>query len=117
MRVKRIEIDLDRYPEVTHAVNTEKTIAIENIDFNPELAKLKNTVKTISFSSIVVAPIFIRGEVFGVVSVRMDSKAKKFADQDIRFCQLIANIASLILNSTEFFGILEQFLQEPQKAS
>ena len=52
VRVKRIEIDLDRYPEVTHAVNTEKTIAIENIDFNPDLAKLKKTVKTISFSSV-----------------------------------------------------------------
>lgn len=109
VRVKKIEINLERYPEVLHAVNTEKTIAIENIDFNPELAKLKKTVKTISFNSIIVAPIFIRGEVFGVVSVRMDSKAKKFADSDLRFVQLIANISSLILNGIDFFQILDEF--------
>jgi DNA-binding response OmpR family regulator len=109
VRVKKITIDLERYPEVTHAVNTEKTIAIENIDFNPELAKLKKTVKTISFNSIVVAPIFIHGQVFGVVSARMDSKAQKFADQDLRFCQLIANVTSLILNGVDFFSILESF--------
>ncbi|MGE3975210.1 MAG: response regulator [Bdellovibrionales bacterium] len=117
VRVKKITIDLARYPEVTHAVNTEKTVIIENIDFNPELAKMKKTVKTIAFNSIVVAPIFINGEVFGAVSARMDSKAKKFADQDIRFCQLIANVASLVLNSVEYFPILEDYKQAAASAA
>jgi DNA-binding response OmpR family regulator len=108
IRVKKIDIDLSKYPEVIHTVNTQKTTCIEDIGFNPELARLKKVVKTISFNSIIVTPIFVNGEVFGVVSARMDAKQQKFTVLQIRFCQLIAHVSSMVLNSVEYFPYLEQ---------
>ncbi len=108
VRVKKITIDLIKYPEVLHTVNTQRTTAIENLDFNPELSRLKKVVKSISFNSIIVTPVILNDEVFGVVSARMDSKTKKFSDLQVRFCQLIANVCVMIINSVDFFPDLEQ---------
>jgi len=108
IRVKKINIDLNKYPEVLHALNTEKPVAIENISYNPELAKLKEIVKTINFNSILVAPIWKQGKIFGVVSSRIDDKDKKFSIDDIQLSQLFAHIAGMVLNSVDFFSILNE---------
>jgi len=107
IRVRNIKIDLTKYPEVLHTVNTDRTTTIENLEFNPNLAKLKKIVKTISFNSIIVTPIRIKGEVFGVLSVRMDSRALKFSEHQIRLCQIVADICALLINSVEFVSYLE----------
>lgn len=115
--VKKIKLDLTKYPEVIHTVNTLRTTAIENLEFNPELARLKKIVKSISFNSIIVTPIMVNGEIYGVVSARMDSKTKKFTDLQVRFCQLIAEVCSLIINSVEFFPYLEAEKSEADEAA
>ncbi len=117
IRVKKINIDLTKYPEVTHTVNTSKTTTIENLEFNPELARLKKVVKTISFNSMIVTPITVNGEVFGVVSARMDSKAQKFSDLQVRFCQIISDVCSTIITSTDFFPYLEAKKTETDDAA
>ena len=108
IRVKKIDIDLSKYPEVIHTVNTQKTTTIEDIGFNPELARLKKVVKTISFNSIIVTPIWLNGDVFGVVSARMDSKTQKLSDMQVRFCEVIAHVCSMVFNSIEYFPYLDQ---------
>jgi len=102
LRVKGIKLDLNKYPEILYTINTGKYVAMENIDYNPELAKLKKIVKTISFNSIVVCPIFLHGEIYGIMSTRMDSKVKIFEDVEVQFAQSMARIASLIVNSADF---------------
>jgi DNA-binding response OmpR family regulator len=107
IRVKKINIDLAKYPEVTHTVNTAKTTVIENLDFNPELARLKKIVKTISFNAIIVTPVLVNGEVFGVVSCRIDSKNLKVTDLQIRFCEIMAFVCSMVISSVDFLPYLE----------
>lgn len=94
-----IKLDLNRYPEVLHVLNTEKPVVIENLDYDPILSEIKQHFKSISFNSIIVCPVKKRGAMFGVMSTRMDASYKGFNDRDIRFAQLVANVVSLIISS------------------
>ncbi|HEX4924880.1 MAG TPA: response regulator [Bdellovibrionales bacterium] len=101
-KVRDIKLDLNRYPEIIHVMNYGKVVAIENMELNPTLAKIKELVKTISFNALVVSPIYMRGELFGVLSARMDNKGKAFLDREIRFAQLVAHVAGLVLENVDY---------------
>jgi len=96
--LKGLQIDLNRYPEVIHVMNTEKMVVIENMENDPTMAAIQEMVKTISFNAIIVAPIFKRGQFYGVASARMPKEKGDFVDKDIRFAQLVSQVMSLVVS-------------------
>ncbi|MCC6278573.1 MAG: response regulator [Oligoflexia bacterium] len=93
------KLDMNKYPEMLHVMNTEKLIVIEDLAYDPQLAKIKDLVKGISFNSMIVAPLRSNGEMYGIISARMAKEHSKFNDRDIRFVSLVAQVASLILTT------------------
>jgi DNA-binding response OmpR family regulator len=92
-------LDMNKYPEMLHVMNSEKAIVIEDLAYDPMLAKIKDLVKGISFNSMIVCPVSRNGSMYGVISARMDRAHSKFNDRDIRFCQIVAQITSLLMSS------------------
>lgn len=92
------KIDLERYPEVLDVMNKEQPVVIENLDSDPVLAEIKQHIKTISFNSMIVCPVYKRGQFFGVISARMGT-SQTFAENHIRFALMLSHIVSLILSS------------------
>ncbi len=97
--VTSIQVDLNRYPEVLHVMNTEKVVVIEDLDYDPNLAKIREMVKTIRFDSMIVCPIKKDGEFYGVLSARMAKSDAGISDHDIRFGQVVAYVAGLVLSA------------------
>jgi DNA-binding response OmpR family regulator len=97
--VQSIKIDLNRYPEVLHVMNTEKVVVIEDLDYDPMLAKIRDLVKTIRFDAMIVCPIKRDGKFYGVVSARMKKLENGFTDHDIRFAQVIAYVMGLVISA------------------
>tara|TARA_B100001248_G_scaffold241870_1_gene208924 strand:+ start:34389 stop:35318 length:930 start_codon:yes stop_codon:yes gene_type:complete len=96
--LRGLQIDLNRYPEVIHVMNTEKMVVIENMENDPTMAAIKEVVKSISFNAIIVSPVFKRGEFYGVVSARMPKEKGDFQDKDIRFAQIVSQVMSLVVS-------------------
>lgn len=96
--VQGIQLDLNRYPEIIHVMNTEKVVVIENLDYDPALAEIKKSFKNISFNSIIVCPLKKRGQFYGVIAARMDKSYAGFNDRDIRFAQMLACVVSLAIS-------------------
>jgi len=94
-----IKIDLNRYPEIIHVMNTEKPVVIESLDYDPVLAEIKKNFKNIQFNSMIVCPLKKRGELYGIIAARMDKTAGGFQDRDIRFAQMVAAVASLVISA------------------
>jgi DNA-binding response OmpR family regulator len=94
-----IKIDLSRYPEIHHVMNTEKPVVIENMESDPVLAEIKKLFKNVSFNSMMVCPLKKRGEFYGIMAARMDKSAGGFTDRDIRFAQLMAHVISLTISA------------------
>ncbi len=98
-KVRGLKLDMNKYPEVIHVMNSSKAVIIEDLEYDPMLAQIKNLVKGISFNSMIVCPVKRNNEMYGVISARMAKEHSKFNDRDIRFVNLVAQIVSLVLST------------------
>jgi DNA-binding response OmpR family regulator len=96
---KGFKIDMNKYPEMLHVVNSEQSVVIEDLAYDPMLAQIKDKIKGISFNSMIVCPVKRNKETCGVISARMDKTHSKFSEHDIRFVQLVAQVVSLLMST------------------
>lgn len=94
-----LEIQLNNYPEILHAMNSGQTVAIEDLKNHAEHKKIVEKLNDIQFNSLIVAPLSRHGQPFGVLSVRMPAEQKKIHDNDIQFVEIVSHTASLLLST------------------
>ena len=94
-----IQLDLYKYPEVLHVLNTQSMVAIENLDHSVELRGVREKVKDISFNSMIVCPVGRHGQPFGVLSLRMPPEKETVSDNEIRFVEIVSHVVSLVLGN------------------
>ncbi len=94
-----IHLDLYKYPEVLHVLNTNSLIAIENLKESMELRHVREAVKDISFNSMIVCPVTRYGKSFGVLSLRMPPTKETVSDNEIRFVEIVSQVVSLVLSN------------------
>lgn len=94
-----IHLDLYKYPEVLHVLNTNALIAIENLADNAELRHVREAVKDIAFNSMIVCPVTRHGMTFGVLSLRMPPTKETVSDNEIRFVEIVSHVVSLVLSN------------------
>lgn len=104
-KIRHLEINIARYPEVQYVLNTEKIVVLENLANDPMMSKIQSLVKTVSFNSMVVVPVFKNGEIYGVLSTRFDDKQQKIADMQIRFCEMLGNMMSMLVACEDSYGV------------
>ena len=94
-----IQLDLYKYPEVLHVMNTQSLIAIENMQNNSELRSVREAAKDIVFNSIIVCPVSRHQKAFGVLSLRMPPEKETISDNEIRFVEIVSHVISLVLGN------------------
>ncbi len=95
------EIDLDKYPEVRHTLNIQKVVVLDNLEQDPTMAKIKVHFKEIDFNAMVVVPVYVRGQLYGVLSARMPYGRDRLSDPEIRLVQIVAHVAGLGLSQLQ----------------
>lgn len=110
--LKHLEINIARYPEVQYVMNQEKIVVLENLANDPMMGQIKQLVKSVSFNSMVVAPVFKNGVFYGALSTRFDEEHQKIANTEIKFCDMIANMLSLLISSEDSFEVLTEEVDE-----
>lgn len=93
-----IRLDLNRYPEVLNVVNTGSLIAIENLEQSLELRSIQKLLKNVMFNSMIVCPVQRKGQIFGVLSLRMPKEKETISDNEIRFIEIVGHVVSLLLD-------------------
>ncbi len=93
-----LKLDLSKYPEVLYVVHNSKLLALDNLDIDPTMSFVTKQNKSIKFNSLIVCPILLNREVWGVVSVRLpETRTEKLSDFEIRFVQIVANVMGTVL--------------------
>jgi len=91
-----LTLDLNKYPEILYVLNTQKTLALDNLLKDPTMASVAKQNKSINFNSMVVAPVrFNSHAIWGVLSVRMSENNESMSDAEIRFVQLVSHVVGL----------------------
>lgn len=108
--VKQLKLTLDKYPEILYTINSNKILAIDNLEKDPTMKALGAQSKSINFRSMIVAPIETPRGVWGVISARMPETRGRFEDIEIQFVQLVSHVISLVVQKNDL-------LEQVQKAS
>ncbi len=92
-----LKIDLGKYPEIQETIRTGKPILIDNISKHPIMEGVRPYIERLGFNSLLVLPMVDRQRIIGVLVVRTARVAEGFTEEEISFCQLVANVATSAL--------------------
>lgn len=112
-----IQLDLYKYPEVLHVLNTQHLVAIENLEESAELRFVLDQIKEVQFNSMIVCPVTRMGQRFGVLSLRMPPEKQVISDSEIRFVENVSHVVSLVLNSENHRQVGDFWLENLRQVS
>jgi DNA-binding response OmpR family regulator len=88
-------LDLHKYPEVVHVINTENMVVLDNVLKDPTMAQMKSAFQTLDFNAMVVVPVRLRHRIWGVLSARMPRERESLTDAEIRLLHIVGLAAGL----------------------
>lgn len=106
-----IELDLNKYPEITEVMNFGKIVALENLEKDPQFKALLTHLNQVQFNSLIVCPIQRQGKPFGVLSVRLPESKTSLAENEVRFAEIIAHVTSLLLGQGRHLSAGDYWLE------
>ena len=95
--IDALEIDLVKYPEISYVLNNDKLLAVDNLAADPTLHFVTKQSKSIIFNSMLVAPIRVNGNAWGVLSIRLAESKQRATEFEMRFAQLVAHVVGLVV--------------------
>lgn len=99
--VNGLRIELARYPEIQETIATGRPLLIDDILRHPLMESVRPYLEHLAFNSILVLPMIDRQRTTGVLVLRTARSISGFTEEEINFCQLVANVAASALQLAE----------------
>jgi len=90
-------LDMRKYPEILHVLNTGTIISVPDVSRNALTKDIHKHVKTIKIGSMVLFPVFCHGEICGVLTVRREHTKPLPPTEVLEVIQSFANTMGLKL--------------------
>jgi len=97
-----LELDLDKYPEVQHALRTRQVVVIDDVDGDPVIAPVRDVVRSKGVRSIVVLPLLFGKETLGALFLR-SRETGAFTKETLRFCKVAACVSANALKNAMLY--------------
>jgi PAS domain S-box-containing protein len=97
--VDMLELDLQKYPEILHAIKTRTPTVIDDISSHPLMAEVQNYLKDLSFHSILVIPLLFCDDLLGTLCLRTAREDQTFSEREINFCTAVARASANALKN------------------
>ncbi|PLX98457.1 MAG: hypothetical protein C0623_12345 [Desulfuromonas sp.] len=100
---KPISIELEKYPEIQEALTTSRPVVIDDVATNPLLEPVRGSLDTDVFNTSIVLPVIYKKEIIGAMMVKALRPKAGVREDEVRFCELVANVAAGALQHAESF--------------
>jgi CheY-like chemotaxis protein len=115
-RIRNLEIDLKKYPEILEVLQTKEMLIIQDIGKAEIMAPAREYLKDIRLQSLMLIPVVDEKHIVGTLLLRTARCKSEFLDREIRFLEAIAEAARpAILNAKLFEAVEERLLTAPAK--
>jgi two-component system cell cycle response regulator len=103
-KAKDIHLEMWRYPEITSAIKSRKTVLINDMKNDPMLEPVREYIKFLPMNSIVVVPILKKQSIIGTFFLRTASPLRfGINNRVVNLCQLISNMSANALENALLF--------------
>lgn len=97
--VDMLEIDVRKYPEILHAVETREPVIVRDVDNDPLVAEVREHLTSRGYRSLMVLPLVHGREVLGTMFLRA-SRERPFSAREIGFCRVAAGASANALKNS-----------------
>lgn len=105
---QEIRLEMQKYPEISSAIKTRKTVLINDMKSDPLLDPVREHIKHLHMNSIVVVPILNKQSIIGTFFLRTASPLKfGINDRVVNLCQLISNMSANALENAVLFETMK----------
>ncbi|MCJ8277298.1 MAG: response regulator [Bdellovibrionales bacterium] len=94
-KLSRIDLDLEKYPELQYVLRTEKPLFIESLEKDKTMSFIKHEIKSINFDCMMVLPIMSGPKLRGCVSIKMPKEYRKLTFYDIKIAEVTAQLLAI----------------------
>ncbi|MBN1574680.1 MAG: response regulator [Deltaproteobacteria bacterium] len=101
-------IDLTDYPEYRAAIETRKTVMIEEVDGDPVVAGVRDTLNEIGIESILVIPIVMEDVVYGLINLAEIGGKRRFTSDEIEVLESTADLTALSVENALMFDKIKK---------
>jgi PAS domain S-box-containing protein len=109
--VRDLQIDLYRYPEIQHVLQTRRPLTIEDATSHPLLVEVRELLSGMRYPSLTIVPIAYEDRAMGVLFLRASERRGRLGESDLSVCQVVANATAIALrNAGLIHGLREERL-------
>lgn len=103
-----LRLDLSKYPEILKVMQTGTAIRIDDVTRDPLFDDVRSHLNGQNFNAILVLPVIFKKSVIGAMVVRATRSRKGISQEEMEFCQLVANISANALKNARNFETVRQ---------
>ena len=99
----RLQIDLEKYPEIYKALDSKQVVVVNDITIDPLMIGVRDLLNQINIKSLLVIPIAYQEEIIGTLFLKVRRKTHEFTPEEIKFCQVVANTSANALKNAQLY--------------
>jgi len=101
-------IQLDKYPEINHTLQTGQKTLINDTASDPLTHSVAEDLKNAGITSILVVPIVLFNSNVGTFLLRAARKNGTFQQREVQFCQIVAETAANAIERADLLETLQK---------
>ncbi|MDH5644172.1 MAG: GAF domain-containing protein, partial [Gemmatimonadota bacterium] len=105
-------VDLQRYPELQRALQSNETVFIPDAAADPNMQHIAGALTDRGAKSITVVPIAAQGNAIGAIFLRTFRDGPSFTEEDVKFCQVVGTLTARALRTAYRYERLEERFEE-----
>lgn len=106
--LRRLRIDMKRYPELREAVQSRVPVVIDDVLTHPLMEEVRPLVSSLPVSSLVVAPLVAQGDAYGALYLRL-ARDRSFGVHEQVFVRAAASaVANSVRNARLHTSVREK---------
>jgi len=106
--VDMLELDLQNYPEILHALETREPVVVDDVETHPLVESVRDVLLAKGYRSLLVLPLVFGREILGTLFLRGRGE-RPFTQEELHFCRVAAGAsANALKNALLFEEVKEQ---------
>ncbi len=107
-----LQLEMWRYPEVQHSIETREVVMVRDIRSNRLMSAVAEHLAEVDLRSVLVIPIFEGDELHATLLLRRSLDQPPFEERDLWLCQLIGHALGALLRNTSLHLEFERKVQQ-----
>jgi PAS domain S-box-containing protein len=111
--LSNLRLELSKYPEIRHVLVNRTPLTVNDVGTHPVLDGVRSSVTELGLASLTLMPMVFEGRVMGVLFLRALHKLGVLDEQQLGFCQILANATAIALHNAHILQTLHDGSGDP----